>query len=140
MRRFFFLFPLAALAQSGPPPKAPIVPTDLAPQIETLKPGVKMTLLAEHPALVTPTGIDVDEKGRVWLAASHTHFRPEGYEGPQHDEILVFDADGKNRRVFYNQTDATMHVEVGPDGWIYLAERDRVLRVKDSDGDGTGDT
>jgi hypothetical protein len=38
------------------------VPTDLAPQIETLQPGVKMTLLAEHPALVTPTGIDVDEK------------------------------------------------------------------------------
>ncbi|MBL9185490.1 MAG: c-type cytochrome [Verrucomicrobiaceae bacterium] len=140
MRRFFFLLPLAALAQSAPPPKAPVVPTDLAPQIETLKPGVKMTLLAEHPALVTPTGIDVDEKGRIWLAACHTHFRPEGYEGPQHDEILVFDADGKNRRVFYNQTDATMHVEVGPDGWIYLAERDRVLRVKDSDGDGTGDT
>lgn len=138
--RLLFLLPLAAFAQSGPPPKAPVVPTDLAPQIETLKPGVKMTLLAEHPALVTPTGIDVDDKGRIWLAACHTHFRPEGYEGPQHDEILVFDADGKNRRVFYNQTDATMHVEVGPDGWIYLAERDRVLRVKDSDGDGTGDT
>ena len=134
------VLPLAALAQSGPPPKAPVVPTDLAPHIETLKPGVKMTLLAEHPALVTPTGIDVDDKGRIWLAACHTHFRPEGYEGPQHDEILVFDADGKNRRVFYNKTDATMHVEVGPDGWIYLAERDRVLRVKDSDGDGTGDT
>ncbi|MFO1482454.1 MAG: PVC-type heme-binding CxxCH protein [Verrucomicrobiaceae bacterium] len=135
-----FLLPFAALAQSGPPPKAPVVPADLAPQIETLKPGVKMTLLAEHPALVTPTGIDVDDKGRIWLAACHTHFRPEGYEGPQHDEILVFDADGKSRRVFYNKTDATMHVEVGPDGWIYLAERDRVLRVKDSDGDGAGDT
>jgi hypothetical protein len=139
MKRLLFLLPLAALAQSSPPPKAPVVPTDLVPQIETLKPGVKMTLLAEHPALVTPTGIDVDEKGRIWLAACHTHFRPEGYEGPQHDEILVFDADGKNRRVFYNKTDATMHVEVGPDGWIYLAERDRVFRVKDSDGDGTGD-
>lgn len=135
-----FLAPVIAFAQTAPPPKAPVVPTDLAPQIETLKPGVKMTLLAEHPALVTPTGIDVDERGRIWLAACHTHFRPEGYEGPQHDEILVFDADGKNRRVFYNKTDATMHVEVGPDGWIYLAERDRVLRVKDSDGDGTGDT
>ena len=139
-RFFFFLLPLAAFAQTAPPPKAPVVPTDLAPQIETLQPGVKMTLLAEHPALVTPTGIDVDEKGRIWLAACHTHFRPEGYEGPLHDEILVFDADGKNRRVFYNKTDATMHVEVGPDGWIYLAERDRVLRVKDSDGDGVGDT
>ncbi len=139
MKRLLFLFPLAALAQTAPPPKAPVVPTDLAPQIETLKPGVKMTLLAEHPDLVTPTGIDVDEKGRIWLAACHTHFRPEGYEGPQHDEILVFDADGKNRRVFYNQTDTTMHVEVGPDGWIYLAERDRVLRVKDTNADGVGD-
>jgi len=134
-----FLLPLAAFAQSGPPAKAPLVPTDLAPRIETLKPGVKMTLLAEHPALVTPTGIDVDEKGRIWLAASHTHHRPEGYAGPQHDEILVFDADGKNRCVFYNKTDATMHVECGPDGWLYLAERDRIMRVKDSDGDGAGD-
>lgn len=134
------ILPLAALAQSGPPSKAPVVPADLNPQIEALKPGVKMTLLAEHPALVTPTGIDVDDKGRIWLAASHTHHRPEGYAGPQHDEILVFDADGKNRRVFYNKTDATMHVEIGPDGWLYLAERDRIMRVKDSDGDGTGDT
>lgn len=134
------LLPLAALAQSGQPSKAPVVPVDLNPRIETLMPGVKMTLLAEHPALVTPTGIDVDDKGRIWLAASHTHHRPEGYAGPQHDEILVFDADGKNRRVFYNKTDATMHVECGPDGWLYLAERDRILRVKDSDGDGTGDT
>lgn len=140
MKRLLFLLPLAAFAQSGPPPKAPVVPTDLAPQIETLQPGVKITLLAEHPALVTPTGIDVDDKGRIWTVSCHTHFRPEGYQGPEHDEVLVFDADGKNRRVFYNKTDATMHVEVGPDGWIYLAERDRVLRVKDSDGDGTGDT
>lgn len=138
--RLLLALPVAALAQSGPPPKAPDVPKDLPPQIETLQPGVKMTLLAEHPDLVTPTGIDVDDQGRIWLAACHTHFRPEGYAGPEHDEILVFDADGKNRRVFYNKTDATMHVEVGPDGWIYLAERDRVLRVKDSDGDGKGDT
>ncbi len=140
MLRLLFCLPLAALAQSAPPPKAPIVPAELPSQIETLQPGVKITLLAEHPALVTPTGIDVDDKGRIWTVSCHTHFRPEGYQGPEHDEVLVFDADGKNRRVFYNKTDATMHVEVGPDGWIYLAERDRVLRVKDSDGDGTGDT
>lgn len=137
--RLLVLLPLAALAQSGPPPKAPAVPAELPPQIETLQSGVKLTLLAEHPDLVTPTGIDVDEKGNIWLAACHTHFRPEGYSGPEHDEILVFDANGKNRRVFYNKTDATMHVEVGPDGWIYLAERDRILRVKDTNGDGVGD-
>ena len=139
MKRLLILLPLAAFAQSGPPPKAPDVPKDLPPQIETLQPGVKLTLLAEHPDLVTPTGIDVDEKGNIWLASCHTHFRPQGYVGPEHDEIVFFDANGKNRRVFYNKTDATMHVECGPDGWIYLAERDRILRVKDTNGDGVGD-
>lgn len=140
-RLLAFLIPtLGALsALSAAPPKAPDVPAELAPQIEILQTGVKLTLLAEHPSLVTPTGVDVDALGNIWLVSCHTHFRPEGYAGPVHDEILVFDKDGKNRRVFYNRTDATMHVELGPDGWVYLAERDRILRVKDSDGDGTGD-
>ena len=91
------LLPLVVAAQA-PPPKAPIVPGELPPQIQTLQPGVKLTLLAEHPDLVTPTGIDVDDKGNIWLASCHTHFRPEGYEGPAHDEILVFDANGMRAR------------------------------------------
>lgn len=132
-----WIFTLPALSADAP--KAPEVPAEVPAQIEVLQPGVKLTLLAEHPALVTPTGIDVDEKGNIWLASSHTHHRPKGYIGPEHDEILVFDKEGKNRRVFYNKTDATMHVEIGPDGWIYLAERDRIMRVKDTNGDGTGD-
>lgn len=134
------LVPLAAMAATpAAPPKAPEVPAQLPPEIQLLQPGVKLTLMAEHPEVVTPTGIDVDEKGNIYTLSCHTHFRPEGYEGPEHDEVVVFDANGKNRRVFYNKTDATMHVEVGPDGWIYLAERDRVLRVKDTNGDGVGD-
>ena len=129
---------LTAFAQKSAN-QAPVVPVGLPPQIETLQTGVTLTLLAEHPDLVTPTGIDVDEKGRIWLIACHTHFRPEGYAGPEHDEILVFDKDGKNRRVFYNKTDATMQIKLGTDGWVYLAERDRILRVKDADGDGVAE-
>jgi putative membrane-bound dehydrogenase-like protein len=120
-------------------PKMPVVPAEVPPQIEILQPGVKLTLLAEHPELVTPTGIDVDAKGQIWLIACHTHFRPEGYTGPAHDEILVFDAQGKNRRVFYNKTQATMNLQLGRDGWVYLAERSRILRVKDTNADGVGD-
>ena len=130
-------FALDALAAD--PPKAPNVPAELPARIEGLQPGVKLTLLAEHPDLVTPIGISVDAQGRIYLVSSHTHFRPQGYTGPAHDEVLVFDREGKNRRVFYNKTDQTMHVKVGPDGWIYLATRSRILRVKDTDGDGTGD-
>jgi putative membrane-bound dehydrogenase-like protein len=131
---------LPVTALSAEVPKAPVVPTEIPPQIEVLQPGVKLTLLAEHPDIVTPTGIAVDAKGQIWTIACHTHFRPEGYAGPEHDEVLVFDKNGKNRRVFYNKTKATMHVEIGPDGWVYLSERSRILRVKDTNGDGVGDT
>lgn len=140
--RFILTLTLLGVAFKALPadaPKAPDVPVEVPALIEVLQPGVKLTLLAEHPALVTPTGIDVDDRGDIWLASSHTHHRPQGYAGPEHDEILVFGKDGKSRRVFYNKTDATMHVEIGSDGWVYLAERDRILRVKDTNGDGTGD-
>ena len=120
-------------------PKAPDVPAELPPQIEALQPGVKLTLLAENPDLVTPVGVDVDARGNIWLVSNHTHFRPQGYAGPQHDEILVFDKHGKNRRVFYNKTDSTMHLKLGPDGWVYLSERSRILRIRDTDGDGVAD-
>ena len=111
---------------------------DRDPQVQILQPGVRLSLIATHPDLVTPTGIDVDENGDVWLVASHTHFPPDDYVGPEHDEILVFGSNGQ-RRVFYNATHHTMDLELGTDGWVYLAERDRILRVKDTDGDGQGD-
>lgn len=132
--------PAAPKSPRSAPPTAPEVPVEISPQIQTRQPGVKLTLLAEHPDLVTPTGIDVDEAGQIFTIACHTHFRPGDYTGPEHDEVLVFNADGKNRRVFYNATTATMQLILGPDGWVYLAERGRILRVKDSDGDGKGDT
>ena len=114
------------------------------PQVKTLQPGVQLSLVAEHPGLATPTGIDVDDQGRIWVVATHTHFRPDDYVGPEHDEILIFtdkDADGRteHRQVFYNATDATMDLELGPDGWVYLAERDRIMRIRDSNGDEKAD-
>lgn len=146
------LFPLAVHAASPAlePPKPitsakspaqmPIVPDDLSPRIHTPLPGVKLTLLVEHPDIVTPTGIAVAKDGSIYTVANHTHHRPETYPGPEHDEILIFDSQGKNRRVFYNRTDSTMQLLLGSDGWLYIAERGRILRVKDSDGDGIADT
>ena len=100
---------------------------DREPQVKELLPGVQLSLVAEHPALATPTGVDVDDQGRIWVVATHTHFRPENYVGPEHDEILVFtdnDGDGKakQRQVFYNATDATMDLELGSDGCLYVIE------------------
>lgn len=115
-------------------------PEDLDPQIELSQPGVQLSLVAEHPAIMTPTGIDIDDHGKLWVVSSHTHFRPDDYKGPLHDQILVFANDGDSSPdVFLEQTDATMDLELGPDGWVYLAERDRIIRVRDSNGDGHGD-
>lgn len=109
-----------------------------AAQVQILQPGVKLTLVTEHPDVVTPTGIDVDEGGQIWIVSSHTHFPSDDYDGPEFDEILVFDQQG-NRSVFYNATNHTMDLELGDDGWVYLAERSRILRIKDSTNDGKAD-
>ena len=68
-------------------------PADLDPQIELTQPGVQLSLVAEHPAIMTPTGIDIDDQGKLWVVSSHTHFRPDDYDGPLHDQILVFAGD-----------------------------------------------
>lgn len=111
---------------------------DRPAEIEILQPGVKLSVVAEHPDIATPTGVDIDDKGRVWVVSCHTHLPPKDYQGPKQDEILIFDSDG-TRHVFYAATEQTMDLELGPDGWVYLSERDRILRVRDSDGDGKGD-
>ena len=103
-----------------------------------------MTLVVEHPDIATPTGIDVDEEGKVWAVACHTHMPPDDYAGPKFDQVLVFDPSSQDdrthgRRVFYEATFHTMDLELGADGWVYLAERGRVLRIRDSDGDGRAD-
>lgn len=109
-------------------------------EAKAIQSGVTLTLLREQPDLVTPTGVDIDAEGNVWVVASHTHFPPEDYPGPKQDEILVFADEGKGQRhVFYDQTHHTMDLELGPDGWVYLAERDRILRIRDTDGDGKAD-
>ena len=111
---------------------------DRPSEIEILQPGVQLSLVAGYPDIVTPTGLDVDDRGRIWAVSCHTHLPPEDYQGPKQDEILIFDPDG-TRHVFYAATAQTMDLELGPDGWVYLSERDRILRVRDSDGDGKGD-
>jgi len=122
----------------------PNVPAELPPELRTLLPGIRLTLVAEHPQVMTPIGIDVDAKGRVWSVTSHTHFRPDNYPGPAFDEIVVLskpDTQGRmqQRSVFYNRTTTTMDLELGKDGWVYLSERSRILRIKDSNGDGVID-
>ena len=85
-------------------------------------PRLKVELFAEHPAIVTPTGIDVDAKGRVWALESNTHFPPKEYQGHPTDRLLVFtpaETSGQppHSHLFTDELKHAMSVLVIPD-WL----------------------
>ena len=120
---------------------------------------LKITLFAENPQLVTPTGIDVDERGRVWAIESNTHFPPKDYKGHPTDRLLVLgDSDGDGRAdketLFVDGLKHTMSVAVRP-SWlppvvvdkeakpavqqVFVATRREILLLEDLDGDDRSD-
>lgn len=107
-------------------------------------PRLEVKLFAANPDIVHPVAVDFDAKGRLLVIESHTHFAPKDYKGPKHDRIRVLedtDGDGKADRftTFFEGTRATMDLAVHPDGSVYVATRNEVLRLRDTDGDGKAD-
>src|SRR5262245_4093881 len=87
-----------------------------------------LELGAREPDVVTPTGLAVDEQGRVWAIENHTHQREKKYKGPTSDRVRIYDdldATGKARRVttFADGFRDAMSLAFGPDGALYLATR-----------------
>lgn len=109
-----------------------------------LDPRYSIELFAAEPEIVTPIGAAIDGRGRLLVIESHTHFRPEGYQGPEHDRLrIVEDTDGDGRadrvRTFLDGMRFATGVRRGPDDWIYVVTRGEVFRVRDTDGDDVAD-
>ncbi len=107
-------------------------------------PRLKIELVAAEPDLVTPTGLAVDARGRVLVVECHTHFRPPDYDGPPADRIRMFedaDGDGQFEKIgtFFEGTVATMNIGVHPDGSVYVATRNEIFRLRDTDDDGVAE-
>jgi putative membrane-bound dehydrogenase-like protein len=99
---------------------------------------------AAAPDIVHPIAADFDSKGRLLVVESHTHFRPANYKGPKFDRIRIIedtDGDGKADKftTFFEGTTATMDVACHPDGSVYIATRNEILRLRDTKGTGTAD-
>ncbi len=102
-------------------------------------PRLVVELVAAAPDIVHPISCDFDHKGRLLVIESHTHFAPQGYKGPKFDRILAIDprlAPGAEKRIttFFEGTRHTMDLAVHPDGSVYVATRNEILRLRESKG------
>jgi putative membrane-bound dehydrogenase-like protein len=92
-------------------------------------------LIAAEPELVTPVAIATDpNSSRVYVVESHTHFRPDGYDGPKADRILGYedaDSDGtvERRWVAHEGTVHTMGLGFHPDGRLFVVTRQKVITL-----------
>lgn len=141
----FILMQAATIMAADEPPKS-------------VDPRLKVELFAEHPQIVTPTGLDIDYRGRVFAIESNTHFPPEGYKGHPTDRVLVLsdtDSDGKADKivVFTDGLVHTMSVLVrplwspvpsvenkpAPKQSVYIATRREIRLFHDDNGDDVAD-
>src|SRR5262245_26766908 len=149
MRARSFL-PLAALLLAVSSPARAQVAPDKALSTFKVVDGLQMELFAAEPMLINPTSMDIDHKGRVWIAEAVNYrrvnfgrpiLRPEG------DRIVVLidkDGDGKADEAvtFYQGKEiiAPLGVCVAPypDGKgqkVFVCQSPDILVFEDKDGD-----
>ena len=103
-----------------------------------------ITLFAEEPDIVTPTGLAIDAEDRVYVIESHTHHPPKDYAGPKSDRVKVFvdeDDDGKADKisVFAENLHQGMNLAFSPQGLLHIVCAREVYALPDKDGDGVCD-
>ncbi|MEJ7692671.1 PVC-type heme-binding CxxCH protein, partial [Daejeonella sp.] len=110
-------------------------------------PGLKVQTMATEPALINPTNIDVDERGRVWVTEAYNYRfqinsnkpRPEG------DRILILedkDGDGRleTRKVFYQGPEVNAPLGISVLGnRVLISQSPYVWALYDDNGDDKAD-
>lgn len=135
IRRFLFSsVPLLLTTAATTWAAEPRVPSD----------SYQLELVAEAPDIVTPIAMAFDAEGRLLVVESHTHQRPDEYQGPKGDRIRMFadsDGDGKLDRwsTFAEGFKFAVGVLPRPDGAVYVITRQSIELVRDTNGDGQAD-
>jgi putative membrane-bound dehydrogenase-like protein len=131
------LIPLAALALALPQ-------QDLTADFEAPA-GARVTLWAESPLLYNPTALDVDARGRVWVAEAVNYRQWNGRNPGRHHEagdriVVLEDADGdgvaEKSTVFAQDADlvAPLGIAVIGDA-VYVSCSPHLFVYRDHDGD-----
>ena len=105
--------------------------------------GLNVELFAAEPMLLSPSNIDVDHRGRVWVCeiVNYRAFRNKHTMRPEGDRILILEdttGDGiaDSRKVFYQGTDIdSAHGICVLGNRVIVSANDKVQVLIDDDGD-----
>ena len=107
-------------------------------------PGLEATLFAGEPMLLSPSDIDVDHRGRIWVCEV-VNYRGRNGQRPEGDRILILedtDQDGKadKQTVFYQGRDIDTRLGICVLGKkVIVSVAPNVFVFTDEDGDGKAD-
>ncbi len=144
-------FLLAALQSFDglPAPTGPTTgPMDLTERFE-VPPGVTVNLWSQSPLLFNPTAIDVDARGRVWVAEGVNYRRwggrNPGLEHPRGERIVVLsdfhgDGRGSHAEVFVEDPDLVVPLGIAVFGnRVFVSCSPNLYVYTDDDLDGKSD-
>jgi putative membrane-bound dehydrogenase-like protein len=108
--------------------------------------GLEVSLFACEPLVRNPTDIDVDERGRVWVAEGVNYrstFQKWGVLQPEGDRIITLEADqdGKIKETVFYQ-DPSINTAMGVcvlGNKVIVSDSPNVFVLTDTDGDGKAD-
>ncbi len=151
MRRLVCLVALVALASPlFAQPKGGPLPPEKALAALKVADGFQVELFAAEPMLINPTSIDIDHKGRVWVAEA-VNYRRKNFNRPiirkEGDRIVVLvdeKGEGKASKVVTFYQGEEIYGPLGvcvapyPDGKgqrVFVCQSPDILVFEDKDGD-----
>ncbi len=120
---------------------------DAADALDGLEVGTELaaSLFAAEPQLLSPSNIDIDHRGRVWVCEI-VNYRGHKGKRPEGDRILILedtDGDGKadKEKVFYQGRDIdSPHGVCVLGNKVIVSAGDKVQVFTDTDGDDKPDS
>ncbi|MDA0347871.1 MAG: c-type cytochrome [Verrucomicrobia bacterium] len=120
---------------SQEPGREPLSPEEAA-AVMSVPEGFSVTLFAGEPDVRQPIAMQIDDRGRIWVAESYSY---KEWEMKGEDRILVFedtDNDGHfdSRKIFYDKATHLSGMAVGFGG-VWICNSPNLEFIPDRDGD-----